>query len=971
MRPPHRLIVCLDGTWNKRDDTTNVFHHSTLALEGLQADGWVQRKYYDEGVGTGVLDGISGGAFGFGLEQNVREAYNWLVEHWHEGDEVYVFGFSRGAFTARSLVGFIASCGLLKRGAPLAVTQLWQNYGLLGRQREGRRSWLERLAEERPTARRLNQLMRDPWTRPPKDDPPRPPGLPGQRCTLYPSELLLVAWSRRIRIRYLGLYDTVGAMGIDALAIPGLRGRLALHHNLQPTSIIQRCRHALAIDEHRSSFAQTALTQYLGHAQREGQSWAQQTAMWQRVIRQRWFAGAHSNIGGGYPDNALAHLPLRWVMAGAIKAGLVCQPLEYARGEPLPKPRDSYLEFARPFWADIFRGKRWYRELDPEREYRAAPPGMRAALTDGAFAGFVEGGEAETVPAGFSLKSINEDVDHSVLDACLARQYEAPNVVAYARRRVAAVEATACAREQGAAKLRAEALTQLEEAGRLPAAESDRQERLRKRAEQRQWRSERMLFVAQDLRAKAVKLRTIGALQPQYDWLGTRTLGYALLVLWAVIGALGLHAFAALLQRDPFVSLQQPVWLAPLAVALVLIDWREGHAVFGRALHPEDPRRRAQADALYWLRMLGFLLFVAGLVWAGVSLMHAGSLWWQERLEARELLLQTTQRYGYAAVAAAGTVALIGVLARGPRRTSVLSGATLGLGFTALCIVLTLAAGGLLTVVFPAWLQALTAPPPPLVQTGQFGADHTGLLLPVMLALAALVNSLKWVSNPLARGNLGRFAVLRLQLLCATPAQVMRLLERWQQQLACRWDPADLDPHRGPAARALLSRLRESLWRDVLGFIPLVMLVSAFGLWFCGLLVAHVQALAVLQAMPAWQWLTSAEGIAVVVGLAAVADWCEDASHFRYLRGFVDGLAPPAPLVAGAWLCSWVKTLLSGAALLLTALALLLGLWEVARAGAAAGWLGSVSLAISLLVGLRFAVPFVLALGYRLLQSRA
>ena len=101
MRKRHRLIVCLDGTWNKRDDTTNVFHHQTLTQEGSCPDGWEQRCYYDEGVGTGVLDGLSGGAFGIGLEQNVREAYNWLVEHFHDGDEVYIFGFSRGAFTAR------------------------------------------------------------------------------------------------------------------------------------------------------------------------------------------------------------------------------------------------------------------------------------------------------------------------------------------------------------------------------------------------------------------------------------------------------------------------------------------------------------------------------------------------------------------------------------------------------------------------------------------------------------------------------------------------------------------------------------------------------------------------------------------------------------------------------------------------------------------------------------------------------
>ncbi len=104
-----RLVICLDGTWNKRDSGTNIYHLSNLIQEGEVADQWLQRIYYDPGVGTGVLDGVTGGAFGIGLSENVREAYDWLVEHYNDGDEVYIFGFSRGAFTARSLVGLIAN----------------------------------------------------------------------------------------------------------------------------------------------------------------------------------------------------------------------------------------------------------------------------------------------------------------------------------------------------------------------------------------------------------------------------------------------------------------------------------------------------------------------------------------------------------------------------------------------------------------------------------------------------------------------------------------------------------------------------------------------------------------------------------------------------------------------------------------------------------------------------------------------
>src|SRR5215469_10680343 len=142
-----RLIVCLDGTWNKQDSSTNILHHFNLVKEGVDPEtGICQKKFYHSGVGTGPLDSITGGGFGFGVEQNVRDAYNWLIANYCEGsggrdaDEIYIFGFSRGAYTARSLVGFIAECGLLRRGAPLTVEGLWSDYCILGRRKEQRRS---------------------------------------------------------------------------------------------------------------------------------------------------------------------------------------------------------------------------------------------------------------------------------------------------------------------------------------------------------------------------------------------------------------------------------------------------------------------------------------------------------------------------------------------------------------------------------------------------------------------------------------------------------------------------------------------------------------------------------------------------------------------------------------------------------------------------------------------------------------
>ena len=106
-----RLIVLFDGTWNDPEDQTNVYRISRLIRH---YDGDVrQRFFYDPGVGTSKWDHFRGGIFGFGLSKNLRQGYEWLAKRHTDGDEIWVFGFSRGAYTARSLVGLIRKCGLL------------------------------------------------------------------------------------------------------------------------------------------------------------------------------------------------------------------------------------------------------------------------------------------------------------------------------------------------------------------------------------------------------------------------------------------------------------------------------------------------------------------------------------------------------------------------------------------------------------------------------------------------------------------------------------------------------------------------------------------------------------------------------------------------------------------------------------------------------------------------------------------
>jgi uncharacterized protein (DUF2235 family) len=410
-----RLIICFDGTWNSRDSGTNVTHLANLIKEGPVADGFVQRVYYDPGVGTGKLDRLTGGAFGSGLSENVCEAYDWLIEQYTQSDaadecddkerrdartraatqtaapavvyddafdqenrdHIYIFGFSRGAFTARSLVGFIAKCGLLMRGAPLPLDQLWEGYQLLGRYPSSRqggvaeKNWWERIAGSPPKMfREYYDLLR-------------------HAGSLNATERLLLEWSRRTPIRCVGVFDTVGSLGIDALAIPGLRTKFAKFHDTRLTSLIVNGFQALAIDENRANFAHIPWHHELKTHVAKGKSLRGGT------IEQRWFTGAHSNIGGGLEDDVLAQYTLRWMIDECKHLHL-----EFREGEPelpppapthvtplmrpepprpnleTPKPylRDTYSDFAGGIWRYLIRAKRAYRRIDPPPEVMYGEP---------------------------------------------------------------------------------------------------------------------------------------------------------------------------------------------------------------------------------------------------------------------------------------------------------------------------------------------------------------------------------------------------------------------------------------------------------------------------------------------------------------------------------------------------------------------------------------------------------------------
>src|SRR5688572_22483966 len=870
-----RLAVCLDGTWNNRDDSTNVLHHFALTSEcydkRVDNDRVTQLKFYREGVGTGPLDAITGGGFGFGLEPNVRAAYNWLIQNYQDetaftpADEIYIFGFSRGAFTARSLVGFISTCGLLRRGAPLTVNELWRTYCLIGRAREHHSGPLTDLFPDPPVEfRRITDLVWDPWLIRQKEAlAPRPPGhVPGQRAaTLTPTEELLIRWSRRVKITYLGVYDTVGAVGWDALAIPGIRSRLALHHNMRPTTLIQKCRHALAIDEHRSSFTHTPFVAYISGDTAESELKRIESDLaprkdvqvdpvgalasaWTRRIEQRWFVGAHSNIGGGYASNPLAQQPLAWVIEGACDAGLICDALP-KNGTPDKRlgPRDSFFEFAKPYWTTALRAKRTYRIIDPDPEIRAERRSRKES-------------------AAFLLVNVNEQVDPSAVEY-YARQDDVeppPNLVEYAGRK----------------KARGKDLTLL--AGRMP----------------------------------------------RHPWMGNSVAPYIVLALWATLAAGGILA-VDLVFRIWIKGWPPSWWLAVAAAVFALVDWAESCQNFTMAARGASPPRRAFLDSIYWTRALGVVLFIFGTLGGMTSLVFGGTSA-TTLIEALDKAWSLMQYFGVVAIGAGLGVGL-GVVfnhlyskATSPRSSVVIYAAVL----TPLIIAGILPLG--IVAVFEVWriaapaLGVASATPSPIAPYAQFA----GLLLLLQLSLIYFVNALTWAGEPMAKARLGSIVPLQM---CFTPGQITSCLDRWCTML------------RGhAAARCVMSAVvREALYRDIIGFIPVYTGVFTFGLWFG-------------YSQLGWSWLQILWWALPLTAL--VADYGEDLCHLRCLRLHQKGHRPSFGLALVGGVMTWVKLIGfigEGALTLGIVTAATIRIYEVPTDY---GWRGLIVLAISLVAGL-------------------
>ncbi|MPY90844.1 MAG: hypothetical protein GEU99_23390 [Luteitalea sp.] len=281
------IIICSDGTGNTaiKGRGTNVFKlYEAVDLNGHRLDPALtpQVAFYDDGVGTENFKPLKiiAGASGYGLSRNVKRLYKELVRIYDPGDQIFLFGFSRGAFTVRTLAGLIATCGILDasktpttRDLHRAVARAYRVY------RYRYRTALGRMLFGAPDPARLEAFKRD--------------------CCL----------DDVARIRFIGVWDTVDAVGLpfhlsDILNTAVYRYKFP-DYRLSP--LVDRACHALAIDDGRHSFHPLL--------------W-DETQETDGRITQVWFAGAHSNVGGGYPKHGVSLVPLDWMMTEAEQAGL-------------------------------------------------------------------------------------------------------------------------------------------------------------------------------------------------------------------------------------------------------------------------------------------------------------------------------------------------------------------------------------------------------------------------------------------------------------------------------------------------------------------------------------------------------------------------------------------------------------------------------------------------------------------------
>jgi uncharacterized protein (DUF2235 family) len=344
-----KLVVCCDGTWNTPRKNTNVYRTYTFLRDRLVAPKEVAQKdgvttcsgkgrdgtevmlFYDRGVGTNWFTHLLGGGVGAGLSDNVRDAYSFLARNFTPGAEIYIFGFSRGAYTARSLCGFIKAAGLLDRPSEVDVARTYVDCYITA----------DHLVAT-PDGWNLDRVRR------------RLVEHAGEVVGRVGRDVATLPRHAGVKIKFIGVYDTVGALGVPLAGTERINEPIVGFHDTGFADLIDHAVHALAVDERRGPYVPTLWTLATGTSLLPTQS-----------VLQVWFPGVHSDVGGGYTNKEIGNITWDFMMRQAARRGLVVDPAE-------PTPRVD-IE-ALPAQHESFDDK--WKKLSAE--LRCVPEGVRA-----------------------------------------------------------------------------------------------------------------------------------------------------------------------------------------------------------------------------------------------------------------------------------------------------------------------------------------------------------------------------------------------------------------------------------------------------------------------------------------------------------------------------------------------------------------------------------------------------------------
>lgn len=274
------IVLCFDGTGNqiRAGGNTNV----VKIFRALENQDGEQLMYYDPGVGTFSspkvwsplgrwFSKMLGNAFGLGVKTNLTEAYTFLMNNWAPGDKIFIFGFSRGAFNARALAGLLYTIGIPRRSSENLVQYALELYA------RGEGQGDVDAGEFRQTV-----------------------------CRAVQQDAPAISEMYSVPVEYIGLWDTVNA--------PGIFRRELTFPNSDSLQNVLRGRHAVSLDEYRRPFRESLVTN--------------------PNIQEAWFAGIHSDVGGGFEEGGLGAISLMWVLQGAKEAGIILRRTEKLRKLP-------------------------------------------------------------------------------------------------------------------------------------------------------------------------------------------------------------------------------------------------------------------------------------------------------------------------------------------------------------------------------------------------------------------------------------------------------------------------------------------------------------------------------------------------------------------------------------------------------------------------------------------------------------